>query len=154
MNSGLIQKWNDVVAEDDVVYVLGDVSFYDVARTIDLLTRLNGTRILIRGNHDQIKSLEKAQRFGYSEFHTRLDLTLINGESVILSHYPFGKTSDVDDRFAERRPLDDGRFVIHGHVHETWSKRGRQINVGVDVRNYAPMSEAELILEMQKTIDY
>lgn len=44
------------------------------------------------------------------------------------------------DRYREERPADEGRWLLHGHVHERWRQRGRQINVGVDVWDYAPVS--------------
>jgi calcineurin-like phosphoesterase family protein len=44
------------------------------------------------------------------------------------------------------RPVDNGLPLIHGHVHNSWKVNGRQINVGVDVWDFTPVSEADLSL--------
>ena len=52
MNEYIIQRWNSVVKNDDTVYHLGDVGFGSVETVKSLVGMLNGTKILIRGNHD------------------------------------------------------------------------------------------------------
>jgi calcineurin-like phosphoesterase family protein len=65
---------------------------------------------------------------------------LPNGASVLACHYPYSGDGDpfATDRFRDRRPLDTGQWLVHGHVHKAWHVRGRQINVGVDVWEYRP----------------
>ncbi len=58
-----------------------------------------------------------------------------------------------DDRFPEYRPIDNGKVLLHGHVHERWLTNGKQINVGVDVWDYAPVSEQQ-VRNLLKNIDY
>lgn len=57
MNVRLIELWNSTVGNDDLVYVLGD---FTLSRRIDviknLVSSLNGRKILIMGNHDTRKS--------------------------------------------------------------------------------------------------
>ena len=57
MNEYIINKWNSVVNENDVVYHLGDVGFGNTEELKQLVGRLNGTKILIRGNHDYKRGL-------------------------------------------------------------------------------------------------
>lgn len=52
MNEYIVNKWNSVVTKDDIVYHLGDVGFGSTDELKELVGRLNGTKILIRGNHD------------------------------------------------------------------------------------------------------
>ncbi len=52
MNEYIIQKWNSVVKKDDTVYHLGDVGFGSLEEVKGLIEKLNGTKILLRGNHD------------------------------------------------------------------------------------------------------
>jgi calcineurin-like phosphoesterase family protein len=53
MNETIIGNWNACIDNEDEVYVLGDVGF-DKSRTLkNHLRRLNGTKYLIRGNHDK-----------------------------------------------------------------------------------------------------
>ena len=49
----LIKNWNDTVGIDDDVWVLGDISWYNVTRTIEIFKHLNGKKHLIIGNHDR-----------------------------------------------------------------------------------------------------
>ena len=48
----IIKNWNDVVGMDDDVYLLGDISWYNATKTIEIFNQLNGRIHLIRGNHD------------------------------------------------------------------------------------------------------
>ena len=52
MNEYIIKKWNSVVKEADTVYHLGDVGFGSLQEVKSLVERLNGRKILLRGNHD------------------------------------------------------------------------------------------------------
>ena len=45
MNEYIIQKWNSVVKNDDIVYYLGDVGFGSLQEVKDLERRLKGTKI-------------------------------------------------------------------------------------------------------------
>ena len=56
MDNELIENWNSVVSNDDIVYILGDISWYDDSKTANIFSRLNGHKILIKGNHDKISS--------------------------------------------------------------------------------------------------
>lgn len=40
--------------------------------------------------------------------------------------------------------MDDGGWLLHGHVHEQWRQHDRMINVGCDVWDYRPVAEAAL----------
>ena len=53
MNRSLIQRWNDVVGNDDEVWVLGDVAMGRIGDTLGLIRQLHGTKILLAGNHDR-----------------------------------------------------------------------------------------------------
>lgn len=62
--------------------------------------------------------------------------------------FPYSGDHTEEDRFEKYRPIDEGLWLLHGHVHCAWSVNGRQINVGVDVRDFTPIS----ILEIKKII--
>lgn len=51
-----ITNWNDVISSDDIVLVAGDISWamkLDEAKVdLDELGKLNGTKIIIKGNHE------------------------------------------------------------------------------------------------------
>lgn len=46
MDETIIQRWNDVVSDADMVYVLGDFSWYKEEETLKILDRLSGHKVL------------------------------------------------------------------------------------------------------------
>lgn len=110
MDEAMIQRWNDVVRPSDKVYHLGDVVIN--RKSLPTLARLNGDKVLIRGNHDIFRDDE------YREYFRELRAYhVLNG--MILSHIPLHEASL-------------GRFGtnIHGHLHTGRVKKAR----GVDAR--------------------
>ena len=55
MNNILINNWNKIVKENDEVYILGDITLGDNEK---YLNRLKGSKYLIKGNHDKIRTHE------------------------------------------------------------------------------------------------
>lgn len=67
---------------------------------------------------------------------------------VVACHFPVAGDSQAEDRFGNHRPeVPAGAWLLHGHVHEKWKTRGRQINVGIDVWNFRPVSK-EVLLDL------
>lgn len=142
MDRVLIERWNATVGPRDIIYHLGDFSFYGATQTAQILSTLNGYKILIRGNHD--KGENYYRRVGFNEYHTS---TLTNPTMIgeyFLSHYPYWETYTHDERkhkFADRMLKAQGNnWLLCGHVHDIWKNKGRCINVGVDVWDYRPIS--------------
>jgi calcineurin-like phosphoesterase family protein len=97
MDEAMIAAWNDRVKPTDKVYHLGDVVIN--RKALKTLSRLNGDKVLIRGNHDIFRDDE------YREYFRELRAYhVMNG--MILSHIPI-------------HPESLGRFGtnIHGHLH-------------------------------------
>lgn len=97
MDEALVANWNAVVKPNDKVYHLGDVVINKKA--LKTVGRLNGDKVLIRGNHDIFSDAEYQQYFrSLRGYH------VMNG--MILSHIPV-------------HPDSLGRFGvnIHGHLH-------------------------------------
>ena len=110
MDEEMIRRWNDRVRPSDKVYHLGDVVIN--RKSLSTLARLNGDKVLIRGNHDIFRDSE------YREYFRELRAYhVLNG--MILSHIPVHEASI-------------GRFGtnIHGHLHTNRVKKAR----GVDAR--------------------
>ena len=98
MDEEMIRRWNDRVKPTDKVYHLGDVVIN--RRCLPILKRLNGDKVLIRGNHDIFKDTDYNQYFrGLRAYH------VMNG--MILSHIPLHP--DSLQRFGTN---------IHGHTHD------------------------------------
>lgn len=110
MDEEMIRRWNERVKPTDKVYHLGDVVIN--RKALPTLARLNGDKVLIRGNHDIFRDDEYRQYFReLRAYH------VMNG--CILSHIPIHEASL-------------GRFGvnIHGHLHANRVKKAR----GVDAR--------------------
>jgi calcineurin-like phosphoesterase family protein len=110
MDQAMIKNWNDRVRPNDKVYHLGDVVIN--RKALKTLARLNGDKVLIRGNHDIFRDDE------YREYFRELRAYhVMNG--LILSHIPIHEASL-------------GRFGcnIHGHLHASRVRKAR----GVDAR--------------------
>ena len=119
MDEEMIRRWNDRVRPNDKVYHLGDVVIN--RRALPTLARLNGDKVLIRGNHDIFRDEE------YREYFRELRAYhVMNG--MILSHIPLHEASL-------------GRFGvnIHGHLHTNRVKRAR----GIDARTGATLYSTE-----------
>ena len=161
MNAGLIERWNATVSRADTVWVLGDVAMGHIADSLHLVDHLHGTKHLVSGNHDRCfdadhnpggKAATWEQRYldaGFATVHhgeVQLTLDLANDGKLAVRacHFPYSGDSGDEDRYVDRRPTDDGGWLLHGHVHERWRWHRRMINVGVDAWNYAPVAEATL----------
>ena len=110
MDEAMVQRWNDRVRPRDQVYHLGDVVIN--RKFLSVLSRLNGDKVLIRGNHDIFHLADYTQYFrdirGYD---------VKNG--MIMSHIPVHVESLA--RFGTN---------IHGHLHASRVMKMR----GVDVK--------------------
>lgn len=90
----LIKNWNNVVSMEDDVYILGDISWYNTTKTLEILKQLNGHIHLIRGNHDHkhLKNRELQSIFveitDYKELHITGTDGKKNSNGVVLCHYP------------------------------------------------------------------
>jgi calcineurin-like phosphoesterase family protein len=57
----MIKRWNMIVNKNDKVYHLGDVGFMNFAYVKEIFDQLNGTKVLIKGNHDNFKMDQYSQ---------------------------------------------------------------------------------------------
>jgi calcineurin-like phosphoesterase family protein len=149
MNETLIANWNQTVAPTDEIYLLGDVFFCGKGLAKEICARLNGKKYWIRGNHDWIKP-HRAEEFGFVWVKGVYTLSTAVGE-LQLCHYPYRGDHTTDERYSDRRPQDLGGWLLHGHVHNAWKVRDRQINVGVDQWNFKPVHIDELVKIIRET---
>lgn len=159
MNERLVANWNAVVAEEDDVWVLGDMCMGKLEETLELVPHLRGHKHLVAGNHDRCwsgngdKHLRWIPRYEEAGFETIVEAAelILGGEICQVSHFPYAGAGDhtSDERYTEYRPVDHGEWLLHGHIHEKWRIRDRMVNVGVDVNNFTPVSAAELELLIQ-----
>lgn len=104
MNRELVERWNSVVADEDIVYVIGDMFWCGAKAAVPVLDRLKGTKILVKGNHDRVNSPEVASRFAKIVDY----LEVKDGDrDVVLCHYPI---PCFKNHFY-------GWYHLYGHVH-------------------------------------
>jgi len=103
MDEAMVKMWNETVRPNDKVYHLGDVVIN--RKALKTLARLNGDKVLIKGNHDIFRMEEYTPYFReIRAYH------ILNG--LILSHIPV-------------HPESLGRFGtnVHGHLHTNRVKK-------------------------------
>lgn len=116
MNEYMIRQWNGRVRKNDDVVILGDFSVGKGTETNQVLERLNGSKYLIKGNHDRF--LED-RHFNPKLFHWIKPYEELkdNKRKVILSHYPIFCYN------GQYRLDKDGNpkcYMLFGHVHRTF----------------------------------
>jgi calcineurin-like phosphoesterase family protein len=150
MNSSLISDFNSLIKEDDTLIMLGDMCFGGAKKWAETIGVINGQKILYKGNHDGVNNTPLVNMGIINALRGSLAIT--NGDRVchraLLSHYPFvngGDHTDGEERYIDRRFINDGQWLIHGHVHNYWKQKDKMINAGVDVWDMKPVKLREII---------
>lgn len=136
MNEAIIKNWNNVVQDDDTIYVLGDFFMGQVEKIKPIIYRLKGHIILIRGNHDNEKRIAFYQELGIPV--KDIDYISYKGRFFILCHFPIASQEFID---MVRRDNSEV-CLLYGHVHDqapTGYKDGT-FHVGVDTNNLTPVA--------------
>ncbi len=141
MNESIVENWNNLVTDHDRVFVVGDVFLCDPGIAKTYIERLNGYKILIKGNHDMHE--KKMLEVGFDEFHKEYDYTMPDGRLALLKHYP-SPDCIVEEKYD---------LTIHGHIHIDKRVNGKKINVSTDIWDYTPVSIDRLAsLNLQDSI--
>lgn len=141
MHNTIIRNHNEVVGEQDNVYVIGDVAMLSpshIERLRPILDRMHGTKHLILGNHDEGKAFSY-ENVGFTTVHTALIYD--KEKKIILRHDP-----------AACVVIPDGLWLV-GHVHNLFKFINAPIkcyNVGVDVNDFYPVTIEQITSNMMK----
>ena len=140
MNRSLIDRWNSVVNEDDVVYVVGDFAYKSKTPARQYLSRLNGTKHLIKGNHDGSDTI----RAPWASVNDLLEVT-VDGTRLCLCHY--GMRVWPKSR--------KGAVHLYGHSHGRLpdfrtQAGGGCLDVGVDCFDFYPVPLPEILNRISK----
>lgn len=105
MDNYMIENWNDTISENDLVFHLGDVILSGAKRAEEVLTKLNGRKILILGNHDHF-SKTKWRKLGFEPYDRYIY------KDYLLTHMPV-------DEIPLKVAVDNGflKGNVHGHTH-------------------------------------
>ena len=143
MDEAMISSWNNVVKDDDDVYILGDFTLYWSTKeeVFDILDQLKGKKHLIIGNHDEgwISQCTEEELLKYFCTLPQKEAVIsLEGKRIELCHYPKFKFRGI---------------MIHGHIHNFrnqnsgWSTiKGNKsiLNAGVDINGFRPVTLWEL----------
>jgi calcineurin-like phosphoesterase family protein len=145
MHETMIRLWNERVAAQDTVFHLGDFGFGPAEGLRSILKRLNGHKVIVKGNHD--KGLTTLKDIGFEQatldgFHTDKSL----GIPVYLRHKP-------NFLYHELPFFSEDEIHLCGHIHDLWARTSAYpvvateniINVGVDQSWFTPLTLQELL---------
>ena len=129
MNEHMVTSHNNVVKPQDKVYFLGDVTMTRNATGLEILGRLNGEKVLVKGNHDLCTAQQYLKYFKDIRGSHQFD-------GIILTHIPIHPES-----------LARWGLNVHGHLHSNVVRMQlaqipdrRYFNVSVERINYTPIS--------------
>lgn len=136
MNEQMVREWNAIVEPEDTVYILGDVAFLPAQKAAEYMNRLNGSKILVEGNHDRKALTDSAFRSSFKEVHKYLDVNYA-GTKCVMFHYPI----------AEWDQMHRGAVHFHGHLHGGVSglENFRARDMGMD-------ATGSIVVEMERAI--
>lgn len=153
MDETMVKNWNGVVKPKDTVYHLGDVVIN--RKALSTLDRLNGRKILIKGNHDIFKLQDYIKYFEDIRAYK-----VLPHHGIICSHIPIHPDS-----------MYRWKLNIHGHLHgntvkqtlklyyctdkglQTYaSEDSRYMCVSVEQINYTPISLDTILKNLEHTI--
>ena len=129
MNTTMIERWNARVQPEDIVYHLGDFAMGPKERWLDFFNALLGHKILVIGSHDKSAKYQR-ENMPWEAVYEDFDWNDGTHGTWHLVHKPLYRYD---------------RQILSGHVHQHWTRRGSNINVGVDVRNFEPKTIEELL---------
>lgn len=159
MHKVLINNYNSCVKENMTCYFLGDMGLCKGDIIKDVIKQLQGTKVLILGNHD--KGSNAMRDYGF-DVVLNSAIFYIGSKRVSMSHCPLpnikrecivdmkGATEGENwhgesrqQRFTSQDSTVD--FHLHGHIHspnggKSETLLGRQYDVGVAANSYRPVS--------------
>ena len=140
MNADMVKRWNSVVSVDDTVIHVGDMSAGLAGRRDELralIRSLNGTKVLVRGNHDHQPDS------WYLESGISRVYDIVNLGGVVLVHYPL---HEALSRGYDLQSLGSIEHVVHGHIHRVDTPDFEDhFNVAADRHNYTPVPMEKVV---------
>ena len=132
MEAILIANWNNIVTNQDTIYILGDFCFEKESEWLRLLSQLKGKKVLIKGNHD-LKNMSSSLKNKFQDIKDYKEIDdVLDNESVkvILSHYPIP---------FYKKDYSNKVYHLYGHLHNTieemYMQKFRKIILSTDDRD-------------------
>ena len=132
----IIKNFNSVIRKGDLLYILGDCVWDG---DFSIYKRMNGTKIVVKGNHDKKEHLQRAKSAGYIANWHYYKGFMHKGNYIFMIHFPM---LSWDRSF-------HGSFCAHSHCHGSLeTTKGRQMDVGVDANNFTPVLLDDFIAKL------
>lgn len=142
MNEFMIKQWNSKVTNNDIIYHLGDFAFINKEKTKEIVSKLNGKKYIILGNHDRGRNIKYYYDCGFDKVY---DTPILIKEYFILSHEPILYNS-----------INCPYHNIFGHVHSNpsvYTYTPYSTCVCVERHNYLPVSLFQIVKSAKKLHD-
>ena len=144
MNEDLVKKYNSVITDKDIVYILGDCMLLDNEKGIELLKSLKGHKYLAYGNHDSDNRIELYNFYNIFEDIQMGYRIKYKKKYFILTHYP-----TIVGNYGDEKPL----WSLCGHLH-TKDKfidiDKKCYHVEVDAHNNYPVLLDDIIKDLKE----
>ncbi len=148
MDDIMIERWNERVKSEDIVYHLGDFTLSNLKGFEYYMEKLNGNIFIVPGGHDS-RWLAQFRKNGKEIKYTVIsDLITVNvrGLELVLCHYPL----------LTWEKSHYGSIHLHGHTHGNigcigrsqegqGAKPGYRVDVGVDCNNFYPVAITDIL---------
>ena len=160
MGKALIENWNKVVGENDIIITMGDFFWFNDSHSIKkVVNQLNGTIYMVLGNHDKKESFRRCdpEKLIIVDGVTHIFLRCEDENrwyektfEIVCCHYPLMTWSH----------RDRGAINLFGHIHSGWMRscddydqmlplwRGQQLDVGVDNQNFTPVVFEDVLAQL------
>lgn len=159
MGEAIIAQWNSQVKPGDDVYMIGDFSINKkLPLNKELVSRLNGNKHIILGNHDtgfntlhknkdcastHAKLASKYLEAGWVFVDIVKYMMLKDGTHIVMTHLPPG--NGHDNRYSDYKLVNNPAFnYVHGHLHGHYRKKKNMVDVCYDAE-LKLLSEDDLI---------
>lgn len=126
MSRGIVNRFKEVLNKDSILIIVGDITMKGNEAIIDLkrfFNKIPGTKHLVLGNHDKLKPFDYIEYIGFTSVSTSIEL-----EECVIIHDPAISV------------INRNKCFLCAHVHTLFDSFKNVVNVGVDVRNFYPIS--------------
>ena len=136
MNAVMVEQWNKVVTDQDIVYHLGDFTTEDLSHFTKWANQLNGTIRILPGNMDRLwlKDFVGSEKVQVVAPLMTLEFSEMGTSSqpqvIVLCHYSM-QVWELSNH---------GSWHLFGHSHGKLKGMGKSFDVGVDCTDFVPLS--------------
>lgn len=141
----VIARYNNIVKDGDIVYILGDVYMMDKEHGVECLRQLKGNKHIIRGNHDTDAKWETYKEFASLDGYAQM--LKYNDYNFFLCHYPTLTSNYDDGTHISQRIIN-----ISGHTHfkeKFFEGNPFVYNVCLDAHDNKPVSIEDIIKDIE-----